>query len=410
VIGLATLAGALAILRWLAPQLIGLPVDLRLVAVSDAVPPFYDGVFRSADYRASGLLLNDPITVVRAAPRRGSIGPWGPNDLLGFRNAAVPNVADVVAIGDSQTYGNGVLLEQSWQYLEMARRVPVFEPQATVVAYYTGNDAVESFRVAYGVERFHDLRPDLALGPGDAPPVRFPAPPSDLWPVTFPDGVRTVFTPRLRLEANERVPALDAGYEIMARAAAEIRRITAPRGVQLIFTVIPTKELVYATKIARDRIVPIADYVALVGVERERLQTLAGALSAVEGAVYVDVLEPLERAALAGVALYPRNHNGHPAAPGHQVIADALAAALDGRVLARPLGFLSVGAPAAQGGHLYLATAQGLWHFPDLETARAAGWQPEDANVVSFRSVAGLRRLGEVAPEAAARFGPRATP
>ena len=43
---------AFVLVRWFAPQLIGLPVDLQMVRVAKEVPPFFDGVFRPEDYES----------------------------------------------------------------------------------------------------------------------------------------------------------------------------------------------------------------------------------------------------------------------------------------------------------------------------------------------------------------------
>ena len=40
-----TVSLTLGIIRWQAPQLLGIPVDLQLVQVSKKVAPFFDGVF-----------------------------------------------------------------------------------------------------------------------------------------------------------------------------------------------------------------------------------------------------------------------------------------------------------------------------------------------------------------------------
>lgn len=89
----------------------------------------------------------------------------------------MPLVADVLTIGDSMTYGTNVLLGSDWpsvlsdrlaplgaivynmsaggwgggvQYLEMFPEALFFEPRVVVVAFYTGNDALDSFKDAYG--------------------------------------------------------------------------------------------------------------------------------------------------------------------------------------------------------------------------------------------------------------------
>ncbi len=99
-----TLIITLILVRWFAPQLLGIPVDLQLVRVAKEVPPFFDGVFRSEDYASRNYIISDPF-IKRAQPLLPSFFQVGPNDFLGFRNQNMPNVADIITIGDSQTYG-----------------------------------------------------------------------------------------------------------------------------------------------------------------------------------------------------------------------------------------------------------------------------------------------------------------
>jgi len=100
---LVTLLAALGIIRWVAPGLLGVPTDLQLVQLDEQLPPFYEGVFRRDKGEAGELMLKDPLTRVRARPFLHDMQPvtYGPHDLLGFRNYAVPGVVDVVTIGDS---------------------------------------------------------------------------------------------------------------------------------------------------------------------------------------------------------------------------------------------------------------------------------------------------------------------
>ena len=109
----ATLVLALAGIRWFAPQLLGIPVDLQMVQVGERIAPYFDGVFRYSDFNSSEFIIKDPY-VARAKPLFPDYGGVGPNDLLGFRNRSIPNAADVIVIGDSQTYGNNASLEQNW--------------------------------------------------------------------------------------------------------------------------------------------------------------------------------------------------------------------------------------------------------------------------------------------------------
>ena len=427
---IATLAIAIAVIRWLAPQLLGLPVDLRLVRVSETQPPFFDNVFRPGDYRSTEFLVNDPITVVRAKPRLPERGDAGPHDVLGFRNRTVPNVADIVVIGDSQTYGNGAALEENWpsrlrfhladikpvvysmatggwgavQYLDMVTKATSFQPMVIIVAFYSGNDAIETFRVAYGVEQWADLRVDPGLDSSDAPKMVFPVREDGLWPVQFNDGSAMVFTPALRLAANEDHPAVAAGYRIMAGAATEMSRSTAVFRTPLVFTIIPTKELVYAPKVRRESIAAPGEYGSLVEAEARRIEDLANHLAGVQRAMYVDVLGPLQQAALTGRAIYPSDQDGHPLPAGAEVIGRTLAKAARRFVPDKPEGLAAI--RYANGAtRLLLVKPNGVWVFPSPDLAVKNGWKG-DFIIVSPRSIEGLPRCGVIEGVDPERFGP----
>jgi hypothetical protein len=103
------------------------------------------------------------------------------HDRNGFRNAGVPKRADILAIGDSQTYGTGVKREETWihqlgvlmgvQTYNMAYggygplhgRVLLEEaldlkPRVVVEAMYTGNDLYECYALVYVDRRLPDSR------------------------------------------------------------------------------------------------------------------------------------------------------------------------------------------------------------------------------------------------------------
>ncbi|HSS65202.1 MAG TPA: hypothetical protein VLS27_12280 [Gammaproteobacteria bacterium] len=430
---LVTLAASLGILRWLAPQLIGLPVDLRLVKTSESLPPFYAGVFRHADYATDELLVSDPVTVTRGRPQFPELATLGPHDILGFRNREVPVYADIAVIGDSQTYGNNVALESNWpnrmmeslvdyqsvtynmasggwggvQYLEMATKATSFQPRLLIVAFYTGNDPLESFRLAYALEQFKDLRPTSDLGPGDMPVVTYPPPAEKIWRVTFGDGFETIFTPSIRLPANDDHPVALAGYGVMANAAREIRRVTRPFGTSVIFTIIPTKEYAFSEKIRLEGIVPPPEFDRLVSEESKRIAELAETLRSIPDADYVDVTAPLMAAAVEGLSIYPGNENGHPIEGGYAVIADALAEAARARLPRRVKGLVAVPV-SANVRALFLVNSDGAWRFPGIEHALKNGWSRNQIKIASFRDLAGLPRHGMLEVVDPGRFGPDA--
>lgn len=238
----AALLVSLLMLRWLAPELIGaaVPRDLELVQVDRRVPPFYEHVFSVPEAERDSFLLRDPVVVNRGNPLMRSEGRVGPHDMLGFRNPNVPVLADVIVLGDSQTYGNNAPQLLSWpgqvqetlgagdyrvytmalgswgplQYIYILKKAARFAPQVIVVAFYTGNDPLDAFRVAYSSEQFARYRVDPDLRAADARAPKFPPPASEHFPVAFSNGAQTVFTPTYRHYSSAPGPAADAGYRI----------------------------------------------------------------------------------------------------------------------------------------------------------------------------------------------------
>jgi len=120
--------------------------------------------------------IPDPSLVYRPNPE------YPEHDGRGFRNPAVPDRAELVALGDSMTYGVGVAPEESWprQLATLAGRTmynisyggygPVhslllwdealsFQPHVVIEAVYVGNDLFDAST---------SLWPRAASGPADA--------------------------------------------------------------------------------------------------------------------------------------------------------------------------------------------------------------------------------------------------
>ena len=344
-----TLALAVALLRWWAPGLLGITPDLQLVRVAEKIVPFYENVFRIEDREAVEFILKDPYTVVRARPLAPS-GFLGPTDILGFRNESVPNAPDVIAIGDSQTFGLNAPLSANWpsrlqlhlgagkariysmaiggwgavQYLDMLDKAIAFGPKVMIVAFYSGNDAMESFQLAYSAEHWASLRVDPTLARSDAP-KRLAGGKNQMWIATLPLGQKIAFTPQLRLYSMQDHPVADAGWEIMAEAARRMSTLAAAHDVSLVFIVIPTKELVYLPKLELLGVTLDPTYSELVTREKRRLERLSARLDAIETAHYVELLGSLQQMVLRGHATHPHSIDGHPTKRGYDVIARRLA-------------------------------------------------------------------------------------
>ena len=429
-----TLVVALGLIRTLAPGLLGGPTDLQLVQLDERVPPFFAGVFREEHTSSREFLLKDPLTRVRARPFLQSIPGAGPHDVLGFRNAAVPVAADIVTIGDSMTYGNNAVMEENWpawmlaalqredvkvynmstggwaavQYLDMLDHAASFRPYLVVVAFYTGNDPLESLQMVNGNENWHWLKERAGIADGvtmkGLPAFSLDIPPEEQWPVTFGDGVATVFTPQLRLISNTGHPGVDAGYALMATAGRLLADKAKQLGVQLMFTIIPTKELVYADKVSAEGLDAPEPYRALVSAEAGRVEALAVQLQAIEGTQYVDVVKSLQQAALGITALYPNDTNGHPLAAGYRVIGESIAVAVAGLVPVPASGLYAYASDNEI--FLVLVNDEGLWYFQSEAVIEENGWPAGEVPMITSRQLLGLPFKGVIERADPERFGP----
>ena len=398
---LVSLLLGLGLIRWLMPQLLGMPTDAKIIKLSKETPAFFETIFHNqAESTSTDFLINDPITIVRARPLAEDSVMFGPHDLLGFRNYSVPLVAPIITIGDSQTYGNNAPIDYNWpnymlskldlpftalynmstggwgavQYLNMFSIAAKFQPRVIIVAFYTGNDAIESFKAAYAIDQWSFLRPDSKLTLADMPVMTFPAPESEWWTAKFVDGHSMIFTPHLRfLSNNPALPAVKAGYDIIKQSALIMdEAVKSNKNVRLIFTIIPTKELVYANRIVKDGIIPSHDYSELISAESHQIEDMQEYLKKLAHSHYVNVIEPLQQSAILDLSLYSEDKDGHPLQAGYAVIGTSLAKALSG-IQKPPKGIVSVI------GHnktyqLYLINQEGAWKVPSDTILDQNGW------------------------------------
>jgi lysophospholipase L1-like esterase len=430
-----TLVVAIGLIRWFAPQLLGIPVDLQAVRVSKEVPPFFENVFRKEDVGSRDFLLKDPYTNIRARPLLVDLSGFGPHDLLGFRNRSIPDIADVIAIGDSQTYGNNTVLAENWpsqleqilgdkrsvvysmatggwcavQYLNMFSNATFFRPRVIVIAFYSGNDPDESVTLAYSVDHWAPLRPDPNLDLSDKPRFPgFPVPPSEQLPVRFKDGLTTIFTPSLRLVSNDTAHAtVRAGYQIMETVAQLMAKTASEVNIRLVLTVIPTKELVYAERVRHEKINVSADYTKLVEMERANIEHLAQSFKLLPNVEYVDLVSALQKSASTNLELYPPAADGHPVAAGNRVIADALAPAVGKYMVESPRGLVGIVRDAKTVLPM-LVTKDGVWMFSTKEIANKNGWGDDQIRIVNGRDIAALPVMGTINVVDPKKFGPRA--
>ena len=126
-------------------------------------------------------LIKDPLLGLKLAPYAQK------HDANGFRNDTVPPNVDIVALGDSQTWGVNVERQAAWpqqlskisgrsvynmglggfgpvQYHVLIPAALGLSPKVIVVGFYFGNDIYDAYRMAYQYEAHRALRSNTAAG------------------------------------------------------------------------------------------------------------------------------------------------------------------------------------------------------------------------------------------------------
>jgi hypothetical protein len=133
-------------------------------------------VLNRADYLSVQMVQDD---VLGATPLPTAKSGF---DTLGFRNADVPKTVDIVAIGDSHTYGNTARMEDSWPYVLgrltgsrvynmgmggygpnqyyhlLKTRALALKPRLIIVGLYMGDDFENAYSITYGLDHWAYLR------------------------------------------------------------------------------------------------------------------------------------------------------------------------------------------------------------------------------------------------------------
>lgn len=303
----------------------------------------------------------------------------GGTDANGFRNAARPERCDVLFVGDSQTWGFGVDIDEAFpqrfaaltgavcyqmadgsygpvQYRELVRRGLALSPRRVLVAFYFGNDLVDAADYA-GLDGAEDVRtPDRTYRVRRNPEFDGPNAPNctmaavdrvlaasrlldaaanvvksrlrggvldrDPGSVPFADPTApTILTPAYRLQAldTER-PLVRDGAMVTARCFDAIAALCRDAGAECVLLAIPTKEYCYATWRGDE----VPELAALRRAEdAARAAVFAAAVRA--GLRVVDLNGPLLDSLRSGAPPWRRGGDGHLGRGGHEVAAHTLA-------------------------------------------------------------------------------------
>ena len=132
-------------------------------------------VLNPADY-LSAATIPDPVLGIVIEPGAAGFDEWG------FRNRVVPAATDVLALGDSHTFGNTAKMAEAWpsvvsretglnvynmglggygpnqySHLLMARGLTL-RPKTVIVGLYMGDDFENAYSITYGLDYWAALR------------------------------------------------------------------------------------------------------------------------------------------------------------------------------------------------------------------------------------------------------------
>ena len=340
-------------------------------------------VFDPIDYLA---VETEADPVLNHRIRAGASG----HDDWGYRNADIPETAEILAIGDSMTYGIMAKSTESWparlqelsgnsvynaalggygplQYLHILKtRAPELTPRKVIVMLYMGNDLMDAYNLAYANENWATYRNTAAVALDEDPFLsKDTAAPSvskqirnwlartsvlyrlvtqsalfdstrererlDAVNDTFAVnhlGATLVLEPARRLKfADLANPAVEEGLALTERALQEIAEYCKNNGISLHVALMPVREHVFF-KIAPDTLPPEAqDIMQKLARTLDRIEARLETFMAAENIVYTNLL-PVMQEALRLQNIYPPT-DGHPNATGYNVVATQLASALN---------------------------------------------------------------------------------
>jgi hypothetical protein len=133
-------------------------------------------VLNPADLLSVEIVHDDILGGAPSPSTRGNFDAWG------FRNRAVPQTADIVAIGDSHTYGNTAKMVESWPYVLgslsgrqiynmgmggygpnqyfylLQTKALSLKPKLILCGLYMGDDFENAYTITYGLDHWAYLR------------------------------------------------------------------------------------------------------------------------------------------------------------------------------------------------------------------------------------------------------------
>jgi len=336
-------------------------------------------VFDPIDYLQPSK-IDDNILGLRIIPNTGAHDSWG------FRNKNVPTTTDIVAIGDSHTYGISATSYNSWPsvlkrlmgkntynlslggygpveyFYLLQNKALTLKPSLIITGLYFGNDILNVYISVYDNDYWSNLRnpefiPDQIVRQSKPDRDDFFYKLKEWFPgnsvlyriisssfiadelrnmrkiyrgeevIMFEDkehNIKTGFTPAYNLRSmNLKLPEVREGLRISLELINRMSEICRQENIEFLVVLIPTKESVYSDFISNNSTIPNSQTIdELIRNESEINTTVKDYLKR-NNIAYVDVLGPL-RTATGNQQLYPNNFGSHSNKNGYRIIANTI--------------------------------------------------------------------------------------
>ncbi len=305
----------------------------------------------------------------------------GAHDSWGYRNKSVPDSSDIVALGDSHTYGISATAADSWpsalerisgrktynlalggygpaEYLYlMEEKALSLNPEIIIAGFYLGNDLKDSLKAVRTVPIWEDLRGKAPLEHSDDSREvsksgfsDFLAGNSVLYRIVSSSfigdklrqrskiskgeeiimlevdgaGVSTGFTPHRRLKGLDLLaPDVREGLRLSLELINRMNKLALKEGVNFLVVIIPTKEAVYSEYILDDHELSQSPELSLLIQNEDVVNKVVKRYFSDHNIAYIEVLKPLQDAA-ASEQIYPNNFGGHTNKNGYRIIAETI--------------------------------------------------------------------------------------
>lgn len=315
----------------------------------------------------------------------------GGHDKWGFRNYSIEQETEIIAIGDSQTYGVSATFQESWpahlsrltntkvynlalggygplQYLQLLKsRAMEMSPKVVIIGLFLGNDLMDSFRLTYSNDAwntyknssYEEIQSEKTEVTSNWKERRFLngirnwlAQHSVLYrlitqtiigDLVRKNEFRSKAPNVIELEymrdnhlfiADAQFSALDRtsqqvqeGIRISKMAMREIKQVCQDNEIRLLVALIPTKELVFSDLFENQYQAKLPDSLMRLFDNEQEIRQDFIRLFEDEEIEYVDTLPALKLALTLGKDIYPVN-DGHTNGNGYKIIAEEIEKAL----------------------------------------------------------------------------------